>query len=276
MIHRPGYARRRRWIAAAAVLAMTVFGLVASQAALRPHPLSARPPGQRVTPRPRVSFAVGGASTYIPPRVTTPSSQAQSQVDKALAQAETQDLPDRAVVSFLPEGGDSTGYPAVPTADRNDPGAYAMAFVTELLDRHYAQQSPTQLLAWAQAESSPNTLPGVPAGLASRSLVLSLVAIEGSDGPVPSRDQWTVAAAEGTAQTVSDLQTEVDPDWLSLISTGWEAVDPAMTMLSVTGALSTRIGHASRSQSVALVITLGSNAARPGYGAVAVDGWTVR
>lgn len=128
---------------------------------------------------------------------------------------------------------------------------------------------------------APKTLPGVPAAVASRSLLLSLMHPAGQAGPVPSPEDWAAVASSKLSQTMSGVHEQVNPDWLSLISSGWEPVDPAMTMLTVTGTLVTR-GLATRgpsetdSQSFSLVVTLGSNGARPGYGAVAVDDWTLR
>jgi hypothetical protein len=215
------------------------------------------------------------ASGYSPPRVTPVDSLAQSRVDGELVQAETNRALNASAGGSLPAAADSAAYPSVPVADRNDPTAYATAFIAELLDRDYRDQSRTQLLAWVQAESAPNTLPGVPASLAPRSLVWSLTTPEGAGDPVPSTGRWTTLAESGASQTVVGLQTEVDPDWLTLISTGWEPVDPAMTMLTVTGTITISDTAGQTSQQLLLVLTLGSNGSRPGYGAVALDDWTV-
>jgi hypothetical protein len=48
-----------------------------------------------------------------------------------------------------------------------------------------------------------------------------------------------------------------------------------MTVLTVTGDLVSRGAGRSESGSFSLELTLGSNGSRPGYGAVAVDDWTV-
>ena len=268
--------RRRRWRFGIAVgAAATLVGLLLGYRVFRsqPHsasrlPATARPgaPAAGVSPTP------GG---YSPPRVNPADSPAQSRVDGELAQAETNGGLDLSALSSLPAPADSTAYPAVRVADRNDPAAYAIAFITELLDRDYRRQSRTQLLAWAQAESAPNTLPGVPASLASRSLVMSLAAPEAASTPVPPGAQWTSLAASSTSQSVASLECQVDPDWLALISTGWEPTDPAMTMLTVTGTLTTSSQRGPVAQSFSLVVTLGSNGSRAGYGAVAVDDWTV-
>lgn len=269
---------RARRIAVAVAIAAVVLGTVVGYRELRSQPSSParRPPGEAASGR-RASASPPSTtrSTYSPPRVIPPDGPVQRQVDEELAQAEMQSSPDPSVGEGLPESSDSTVYPAVPNADRQDPSAYATAFVAEMLDRVYGRQSRTQLEAWAQSEAAPNTLPGVPVGLASKALVLSLVAPDSSDGPVPSVGQWSALATKDASQTVMGVQTQVDPDWLALISTGWEPVDPAMTMLSVTGTLTTHAGGEIGSQPFALVLTLGSSDTRPGYGAVAVDDWTV-
>ena len=95
----------------------------------------------------------------------------------------------RRAANQRPGAGGSDCLPAVPTADRGDPGAYAIAFATELLDTNYAVQSRAALLAWAEHEEAPNTLPGVPATVAGKALVLSLADPDlpgGSPSPTPS------------------------------------------------------------------------------------------
>jgi hypothetical protein len=276
--YRSTHVHRARRFPVAAAIAATVLAAVVGYQVTRSQPGSParRPPGEAASDRTASGRQPSTTSrTYSPPRVSPPNDAVQSQVDEELARAETQSSLDPAVGKDLPHGSDSTEYPAVPNADRQDPSAYATAFVAEMLGRVYGRQSRTQLLAWAQSESAPNTLPGVPVGLASESLVLSLVAPDSSDGPLPSVGQWTALATKDTSQTVMGVQTQVDPDWLALISTGWEPVDPAMTMLSVTGTLATHAGGGVGAQPFAFVLTLGSSSTRPGYGAVAVDDWTV-
>lgn len=278
MRYRSTHVHRTRRLAVAAAIAAAVLGAVVDYQVTRSQPGSPawRPPGEAASGRTAsASQPSTTRSTYSPPRVIPPDDPVQRQVDEELAQAETQSSLDPAVGKDLPDGSDSTEYPAVPNADRQDPSAYATAFVAEMLDRVYGRQSRPQLLAWAESESAPNTLPGVPVELASKSLVLSLVAPDSSDGPVPSDGQWAALSTKDTSQTVMGVQTQVDPDWLALISTGWEPVDPAMTMLSVTGTLATHAGGGVEAKPFAFVLTLGSSSTRPGYGAVAVDDWTV-
>ena len=125
-------------------------------------------------------------------------------------------------------------------ADRSDPSAFAIAFTTELLDTNYDVQTLDALLAWAEYEVAPNTLPGVPATVAGKALVLSLADPDfpgGSPSPVPSAAQWVVDGQSGVRQSVTDVQAEVDPDWTQIISQGWQPRDPLMTIETVTGTL---------------------------------------
>jgi hypothetical protein len=209
-----------------------------------------------------------------------PQSALQRQIDAELAQAETPAAITAAQRTSVPAPDVSTAYPSIATADRSDPSAYAIAFVTELLDTNYAVASREGLLAWAEHEEAPNTLPGVPADVAGKALVLSLGDPDlpgGSPSPVPSAAQWVAETQGGVSQSVTDVQAEVDPDWTQIISQGWQPHDPLMTVETVTGTLTVETkGVAAPPQSFSLSLTLGSAAhARAGYGAVAVTDWTL-
>ena len=182
--------------------------------------------------------------------------------------------------STVPAPAVSAAFPSIPAVDRRDPGSYAMAFATELLDTDYATESRAELLAWAEAEEAPNTLPGVPASVAGKALVLSLAdpGIPGATpSPMASAAQWASDGQRGEVQSVSDLQAEVDPDWTQIVSEGWQPPDPRMTIEVVTGTMTVSIGgQATPPQSFSLTLTLGTAAHVPSsYGAVAVGDWTL-
>jgi hypothetical protein len=214
------------------------------------------------------------------PNTKVPQSAIQRQIDAELAQAETPAAIAAASRVSVPVPAVSTTYPTVASADRDDPSAYAIAFVTELLDTNYAVASREGLLAWAEHEEAPNTLPGVPSAVAGKALVLSLADPDlpgGSPSPVPSAMQWVAEAQNGVSQSVTDVQAEVDPDWTRIISQGWQPRDPLMTVETVTGTLTVATkGVVAPPQSFSLVLTLGSAAhVRAGYGAVAAADWTL-
>ena len=188
-----------------------------------------------------------------------------------MAAAEAADVPAPAT---------SAAYPSIPVADRSDPTAYAIAFATELLDTNYAVQTRADLLAWAEHEEAPNTLPGVPASVAGKSLVLSLAdpgLPGGTPSPTPSASQWATNAEEGVTQSVDNVEAEVDPDWAQIIAEGWQPRDARMTIETVTGTVTvTTNGQAATPESFSLTLTLGTAAHVPaGYGAVAAGDWTV-
>ena len=149
------------------------------------------------------------------------------------------------------------------------------------MDTNYATQSRAALLAWAEHEEAPNTLPGVPASVAGKALVLSLADPSlpgGTPSPTPSAAQWATDAEAGVSQSVSDVQAEVDPDWTQIISEGWQPRDPLMTIETVTGTHDGRDQRVSslHPESFSLTLTLGSAAyVRAGYGAVAAGDWTL-
>ena len=272
------YGTHRRWrriLAAAGVLsvglALVVFLLVPGTH--RGHSRGPIPRSAGTTTQGLI--APTSPQPYRPPRVIPARSAQQSTVDSELSQAEQHFTLPAGGVDALPAAAYSSGYPAVPAADLGDAASFATAFVSELVDRDYARQSRQQLLAWAQAESAPNTLPGLDPALTGHSLALSLIDPVPPPGPVPPPAVWTQAAAAEQVQTVTNIETAVNADWLALTSSGWQPSDPAMTVLTVTANLNVAGPGGGRTESFSLQLTLGSNGSRPGYGAVAVDDWTV-
>jgi hypothetical protein len=214
------------------------------------------------------------------PNVEPPATPIEKQVNAKLAEAETPASIAAAEAASVPGPATSAAFPSIPRADRSDPTAYAIAFSTELLDTDYTVQSRAALLAWAEQEEAPNTLPGVPALAAGKALVLSLAdpgLPGGTPSPTPSAAQWTTDTEEGVTQSVSGVQAEVDPDWAQIISEGWQPRDPRLTIETVTGTLTvTTEGRAAPPESFSLTLTLGTAAhVHAGYGAVAAGDWTV-
>ena len=214
------------------------------------------------------------------PTIEGPRTAIDKQVDAELAGAETSASVAAAETASVPAPATSATYPSIPAADRSDPTAYAIAFATELLDTNYAVQSRSALLAWAEQEEAPNTLPGVPSSVAGKALVLSLAdpgLPGGTPSPTPSATQWAADAEEGVRQSVTDVEAEVDPDWTQIISEGWQPPDPRLTIETVTGTVTVVTGgQAAPPESFSLTLTLGTAAhVHSGYGAVAAGDWTV-
>ena len=278
-------SHRRLLVAATVVAVLAVSSAVVLAGSHRDGPHAAPPTGGQppagTTRNTRIRTTTVPRQRLAPTSIEkVPQSALQKQIDAELAQAETPTAIAAAQRITVPAPSVSAAYPSVPTADRGDPGAYATAFAKELLDTTFAVQSRGGLLAWAEHEEAPNTLPGVPASVAGKALVLSLADPDlpgGSPSPVPSAAQWVADAQGGVSQSVADVQAEVDPDWTNIISQGWQPRDPLMTIEVVTGTMTTATnGVAAAPQSFSLTLTLGSAAhARSGYGAVAVADWTL-
>jgi hypothetical protein len=83
-------------------------------------------------------------------------------------------------------------------------------------------------------------------------------------------------AKSRTVWRVSGLVVSVNPTWTQALSAGWVSVDPLMVIYDVSGALTvTTPGHPAAVESISFGLTLGGASLHPGYGAVAVDNWTV-
>jgi hypothetical protein len=148
-----------------------------------------------------------------------------------------------------------------------------MTFTQELLDVHFATSTRSQLLAWANYNNAPFSLGDVPESLATRVLCTSLTT---GSSPVPSVTMWTELAKTHFSWNVSGLVVSVNPTWTQALSAGWEPLDPLMGIYDVSGVLSvTSPGHAAVVKSISFALTLGGASLHPGYGAVALDDWTV-
>lgn len=278
-VMRTAWTFHRRLLVAASVMAVLVVTSAAlwagnHQGGSRADALAAR--AATVPTKRRVPTS----TDTVPQSELRTANPVQQQVDAELAQAETPAAISAAERFSVPAPGVSTAYPSVPMADRGDPGAYATAFTAELLDTNFATQSRGALLSWAEYEEAPNTLPGVPASVAGKALVLSLADPDlpgGSPSPVPSAPLWAADAQSAMSQSVTGVQAEIAPDWTRIISQGWQPRDPLMTVEVVTGNLTVATnGVVGASQPFSLTVTLGSAAhAGAGFGAVAASDWTL-
>ena len=210
---------------------------------------------------------------YRPLRVVPPQTAVQQTIDQSLLQNSGQgavSLLERAGV-FAPAT--SAQFPAIDAADSSSASIYAMAFTQELLDIHFATSAREQLLAWADYNNAPYSLGDLPSSLGSRVLVTSLTT---GPSPVPPVTKWTQFAALHVSWNVSALVVSVNPTWTQALSAGWQPRDPLMGIYDVSGLLSvTSPGHAAVVTSMSFALTLGGASLHPGYGAVALDDWTV-
>jgi hypothetical protein len=150
---------------------------------------------------------------------------------------------------------------------------YALAFTQELLDLDFATATRSELLAWVRYNNAPNTTTAVPASSESKVLGASLTT---SPASLPTRSQWRTKAATRTLWRVSGLVISVSPTWTQALSAGWASVDPLMVIYDVSGTLTvTTPGRAPVVESISFALTLGGASLHPGYGAVALDDWTV-
>jgi hypothetical protein len=222
---------------------------------------------KKVTPTP-VS-----RSTYRPLRAVPPQTAVQQTIDQSLNQNSLQgarSVPER---TAFPAPAISSLFPAIDAADSSSASLYAMAFTQELLDIHFATSTRKQLLAWADYNNAPYSLGDVPASLATRLLGTSLTT---GSSPVPSVTRWTELAKSRTSWTVSGLVVSVNPTWTQALSTGWEPFDPLMGIYDVSGVLNVvSPGHVAVVKSISFALTIGGASLHPGYGAVALDDWTV-
>jgi len=273
---------RRAVVAVGLVAVLAVAStVVLAEAHTRPHASAVavgRPHVHR-TSSSRDRTSLGHVLAPTPVRAI-PQTPIQRQIDGELALAETPAAIAAARTINVPAPAMSIAYPSIPTVGRRDPSAYAIAFVTELLDTSFALASRQELLAWAEHEEAPNTLPGVPASVAGKALVLSLADPDlpgGTPLPVPSAAQWAAEDQSGVTQSVTGVQAEIDPAWTQIITAGWQPRDALMTVETVTGMMTMATqGVAAPPVPFSLSVTLGSAAFVPaGYGAVAVGNWVL-
>jgi hypothetical protein len=164
-------------------------------------------------------------------------------------------------------------FPPIAASDVQAPSTYALAFTQELLDVDFATSTRKELLAWASYNNAPNSIVTIPALINLKVLPSSLTI---NPTPVPTLMEWRGLAAARTTWRVSGLVTSVSPIWTQLLATGWQPVDPLMTMYDVSGTLTVKTPREARDvQSIFFVLTLGGASWHAEYGAMALNDWTV-
>jgi len=244
--------------------------VVAALLALR---LSSESPVKGATARTRPANSAAASPTYHPLRVTPPQTAIERTANAIMAQNENSGSFTTSLAVQFPGAATCAAFPPIDAVDSSLPSMYALAFTQELLDVDFASSTRRELLAWASYNNAPNTLANVPAAANLKILPGSLAA---RPALLPTKTQWAAMAASRTRWRVSGLVISVSPIWTQMLSTGWQPVDPLMVMYDVSGTLTvTTSSGAPVVESIFFALTLGGASWHPGYGAVAVNNWTV-
>jgi hypothetical protein len=298
------YVHRLGTVAGAAMCGLVVIAAVVVT-------LMGHPAGHQATPSSRptsistttVPTGQKRSTSYHPTYITPPDTSTEQAFDAELAAEETPSVTAAAEALAVTAPAYSSAYPAIDGSDRSGAITYADAFITELLNATYSAQSRSALLAWAQAEAAANTLPGVPAAVAPKALYGSLAdpTLGGLQGTTPllSARAWSAAAQQRQTRKVSGIEASYDQSWSQLVTAGFVPRDPLMTTVDLSGTLTItsphtvtstigpgkkghpiqrNVSHIVEETSVehfTVGVVLGSALHHPGYGVVAVDGWTV-
>jgi hypothetical protein len=221
------------------------------------------------------SFAAQGLSLQTPDTVAPSGGPQQEQVDQNLAQGQLPDLSQLEAVK-VPPPEISGGWPKLPVATA--PETWAQTFVAALLDIRYSQQSRSALASWLQAQEAPYLLPAVPASVADKVLLLSVLdphLVQSARSPIVSSSQWNADAKAGIRQTISNLLVQPDPGWQQLVVSGWQPTDARMDIVDLTGLLTTTSGSHNHVEHFTLSVSVGSARWHPGYGTISIDEWQV-
>ena len=264
---------RGLWRTARAKLVITALAVGAAVVCVIALSGSSAPPTRVAKARPGSAIAQGTATMYRPLRINPPETAVERTVNQTLKQSSNLNGLAALEASRFPAPATGAAFPPVEAADTQSPTMYAMAFTQELLDLDFATATRNELLAWASYNNAPNTTIDIPASSELKVLPDSLTT---SPALVPSRSQWAINAVARTMWRVSGLVISVSPTWTQALSAGWKSVDPLMVIYDVSGTLTvTTRGRTPVVESIAFGLTLGGASWHSGYGAVAVDDWTV-
>jgi hypothetical protein len=256
---------RAKLILSAPLVLMLVIVIVL---ALR---LSATSSADATSTRHGSASVASAVPSYHPLRVVPPQTAIERTVNQGFARLWRGESASTA--AKLPSAATSTNYPPIDATDTQAPSTYALAFTQELLDIDFAASTRQELLAWASYNDAPNSTVTIPVAINLKVLPASLTM---NPTPIPTSMQWKKLAASRTSWRVSGLVTSVSPIWTELLATGWQPVDPLMTMYDVSGTLTvTTPGHGPDVESFFFLLTLGGASWHPGYGAVVMNNWTV-
>lgn len=229
----------------------------------------------RSLPRPASGRAGRGLRWHAPPTVHAPGSPVQEEGNQAFTQGFSGAGLGTLSHLEVPAPAIQGGWPAL--REVATPETWASAFTKGLLDIDFVHQSRPDLGHWLMAEEAPLLLPGVPSSAADKILYVSVLEpqlVGGGKSPIPSATTWQQEASEGVTQSVSGLLVQVGPSWSRLVASGWQPPDPRMTVEDVSGMLVVHQGQTTTTRRFQLALGIGSARWHPGYGTIAVGGFS--
>lgn len=216
----------------------------------------------------------------VPPATTDPqSTPVQQQYDKGFergfSSTNNEAMMAKAGSLSIPPPDIGGGWPNLPVA--NTPEGWSTEFVEGLLDINFAKQSRSALGSWLVAQEAPDLMPGIPTAFQQLSLYTTVYvpSVTGQSSPVPSSSQWQANAASSVSWSVSNVETQLDPQWQQMIDAGWQPQDLRAAVEDVSGLLAIRTGKSTTTKQFSLVLQVGSGHWHDGYGSVLVSNWKV-
>lgn len=256
------------------LIAGTIAGALGSSGARQHSAIGKTTRSPQTSGRRPSSLRAGGWHPVSPATTIPPQTPVQMQYDqsfvKGLSSPTNQASLTRLEAIRLPPPGIGGGWPNV--APANTPGSWSREFVQALLDINFAHQSRSTLGPWLVAQEAPDLMPGIPPGAKYQSLYASIMdpQLMGQSALLPSASQWKADSAGRVRWSVSALQVQVDPQWQSMITAGWQPRDLRASVEDVSGLLTVTKGASTTTRRFSVALQLGSAHWHEGYGTVLV------
>ena len=169
--------------------------------------------------------------------------QAQQQTDSELAASESPASIAQAERETMPVPAVSGSYPAIPGSDEADATATRLAFCRELLDIRLPPSNPGRAAGVGPVRGSPRHPPGCARPdrrqIPGRQPGLQRCTSGAEPTPVPAAGEWSQPATGRRSSRCRPWPRRWRPTGRELVATGWEPVDPLMTIITVTGTITT-------------------------------------
>jgi hypothetical protein len=256
----------------ALVIAGGLVAVATGHQAAAPGHVGREPASSTTSPPPP-----GGWHAVVPETTVPQETPVQQQYDEGFEEGFSSPgnaaLMKRAESLTLPAPAIGGGWPELPASQT--PDGWAEEFVSGLLDVDFARESRNAVGAWLVAEEAPDLMPGIPAGFGDQTLYVSVLdpGIVGQPSMLPSPGQWRADAVAGVSGSVSQLDTQLEPQWQQMIDAGWQPVDIRAAVEDVSGVLAITRGKATTTERFSVVVQVGSARWRDGYGTVLVSDW---